>query len=93
MLGRRPNSSGEFIAGPEPLPQELVDSLRAANPPPPTRQWSYAQVAATPPTSLLKAKFVYIRRGGTVPSLQPLYVGPYCVISGGNKSFTMEIRG
>jgi hypothetical protein len=28
---------GEFIAGPEPPPQEFVDSLRVAPPPPPTR--------------------------------------------------------
>jgi hypothetical protein len=36
---------------------------------------------------------VYIRRGGTVPSLQPLYAGPYRVISGGDKCFTVEIGG
>jgi hypothetical protein len=58
-----------------------------------TRLRSYAQVAATPPASLLKAKFVYIRRGGTVPSLQPLYAGPYRVLSGGDKCFTVEIGG
>jgi hypothetical protein len=84
---------GEFIVGPERPQQEFVDSLRAAPPPPATRQRSYAQVAATPPSSLLKAKFVYICRGGTVPSLQPLYEGPYRVISGGDKCFTVEIGG
>jgi transposase InsO family protein len=64
---------GEFIAVPdvpEPLPQEFVDSLQVAPPPPSTRPWSYAQVVATPPASLLQAKFVYIRRGGTVPPLK-----------------------
>jgi hypothetical protein len=34
---------------------------------------------------------VYIRRGGTVPSLQPLYAGPYRVLSGGDKCFTVNI--
>jgi hypothetical protein len=84
---------GEFIAGPELSPQEFVDSLRATPPPPSTRPRSYAQVAATPPSSLLKAKFVYIRRGGTVPSLQPLYAGLYWVINDGDKCFTVEIGG
>jgi hypothetical protein len=36
---------------------------------------------------------VYIRCGGTVPSLQPLYAGPYRVLSGGDKCFTVEIGG
>ncbi len=84
---------GELIAGPEPPRQEFVDSLREAPPPPATRPRSYAQVAATPPSSLPKAKFVYICRSGTVPSLQPLYAGPYRVISGGDKCFTVEIGG
>jgi hypothetical protein len=38
-------------------------------------------------------KFVYIRRGSTVPSLQPLYAGPYRVVSSGDKCFTVEIGG
>jgi hypothetical protein len=45
------------------------------------------------PASLLKARFVYIRRGDTVPSLQPLYAGLYRVLSGGDKCFTVEIGG
>jgi hypothetical protein len=92
-LGAPLTLPGEFIAGPEPPPQEFVDSLRAASPPPSTRPRSYAKVAATPPSSLLKAKFVYIRRDGTVPSLQPLYAGPYRVISSGGKCFTEGIGG
>jgi cleavage and polyadenylation specificity factor subunit 1 len=92
-LGAPLTLPGEFIAGPEPPPQEFVDSLRAAPPPPSTRPRSYAQVAASPPASLLKAAFVYIRRGGTVPSLQPLYAGPYRVLSGGEKCFTVDIGG
>jgi hypothetical protein len=36
---------------------------------------------------------VYIRCGGTVPSLQPLYAGLYQVLSGGDKCFTVEIGG
>jgi cleavage and polyadenylation specificity factor subunit 1 len=92
-LGAPLTLPGEFIAGPEPPPQEFVDSLRAAPPLPSMRPRSYAQVAAAPPASLLTAEFVYIRRGGTVPSLQPLYAGPYRVISSGDKCFTVEISG
>jgi hypothetical protein len=61
---------GEFMAGPEPPPQEFVDSLQAAPPPPSTRPRSYAQVAAAPPASLLKAEFVSPRRHGAVPPAQ-----------------------
>ncbi len=43
-LGAPLTLPGEFIAGPEPPPQEFVDSLRAAPPPPSTRPRSYAQV-------------------------------------------------
>jgi hypothetical protein len=84
---------GEFIAIPKPPPQEFVDFLRAASPPPSTRPRSYAQVTVALPASLLQGKFVYIRHGGTVPSLQPLYAGPYLVVSSGDKCFTVEIGG
>jgi hypothetical protein len=61
---------GEFITVQEPPPQEFVNSLRAAPPPPSTRPWSYAQLVAAPPTSLFQAKFVYIHYGrhGAVPT-------------------------
>ena len=84
---------GEFVAAPEPPPQSFVDELRLAPPPPTTRPLTYAQAAAAPAASLLQAKFVYIRRGGTVPPLQPLYVGPYRVLSSGQKCFLLEIGG
>jgi hypothetical protein len=84
---------GEFIAVPEPPPQEFVDSLRVAPPPPSTRPQPCGQVAAALPASLLQAKFVYIRHGGPVPSLQPLYGGPYRVVSSSDKCFTVEIGG
>jgi hypothetical protein len=67
---------GEFIDVLEKTPQEFVDSLRAAPPPPSSRPRSYAQVAAARPASVLRSKFVYITRGGTVPSLQPLRALP-----------------
>jgi hypothetical protein len=84
---------GEFITVPNLSPQDFVDSLRAAPPPPSTRPKSYAQVPAAPPASLFQAKFDYIRCGGTVPSLQPRYMEPYRVVSSGDKCFTVEIRG
>ncbi len=70
-----------------------MDSLPAAPPPPSSRPRSYAQVAAAPPASLLRSKFVYIPRGSTVPSLQPLYAGPYRVVSSGDKCFNMQMGG
>jgi hypothetical protein len=42
-LGAPLTLPGEFIASPEPPPQEFVDSLRAAPPPPSTRPRSYAR--------------------------------------------------
>ncbi len=60
---------GEFIVGPEPPPQEFVDSLRAAPPPPASRQRSYAQVAAKPSFQSPKSKVCLYspRRHGAVP--------------------------
>ncbi len=71
-----------------------MDSLRVASPPPPSsRPRSYTQVPAARPASVLQSKFVYIPRGGTVPSLQPLYAGPYRVVSSSDKCFNMQMGG
>jgi hypothetical protein len=36
-----------------------------------------------PPPELLSAPLVWVRRGGLVPPLQPLYDGPYAVLRRG----------
>jgi hypothetical protein len=48
---------------------------------PATRSLSYAEAAAKPPAALLQASHVYVRRGGSLPPLSPLYVGPYEVLN------------
>ena len=87
------------------LPGELTDVQEAAadnfitqlasNEPPPTCQpRSYAAVATSPPsipTHLKEARFVYVRRGGNVPPLVPVYTGPYRVQHAGPKVFVLEV--
>ena len=48
---------------------------------PATRPLTYAEVAAKPATALMKASYVYIRCGGAIPPLVPLYTGPYKVLA------------
>ncbi len=43
------------------------------------------------PAELLSTRLVWIRRGGAVPPLQPLYDGPYAVIRRGGRSFTLRV--
>jgi hypothetical protein len=88
-------SSAEMVLGtPLHLPGEL---LNVPKPPParlpidPPRTCTYAEVAARPPAHLAQAKFVYIRRGGRVPPLEPLYVGPCEVIRKSAKTFTVRL--
>ncbi len=61
--------------------------------PPPTRPLSYAQAAALVPPALLKAEFVYVRRGGVLSPLAPLYSGPYRVLRSAKKFFVLDIGG
>ena len=51
-------------------------------------------MAASPlsiPTHLKKARFVYVQRGGNVPTLVPVYSGPYRVQHAGPKVFVLEV--
>jgi hypothetical protein len=63
------------------------------SPAPPKRQLTYAEMAAKPPAALMAAKFVYVQRGGVVPPLEPLYLGPYQVLDNGPKVFRLAIGG
>jgi hypothetical protein len=89
-------SSAELVYGaPLVLPGEFVD---AAEPPAadfwstcgPARFLSLPDPSAAPPQEtnqlLQQAKWVYIRRGGTLPPLTPPYAGPYAVAEAGEKS-------
>jgi hypothetical protein len=39
------------------------------------------------------AEFVYVRRGGVIPPLSPLYMGPYKVLSRSEKVFSLSMGG
>jgi hypothetical protein len=71
--------------------QEVVEALRSLQPPP-THQISYAE-AASGLLQLQQAEFAYIRKGGVVPPLSPLYQGPYKVLDKREKFFKIEIGG
>jgi hypothetical protein len=58
----------------------------------PTRQLSYAE-AASGLQQLQEAEFVYVRRGGVVPPLSPLYQGPYRVLERSQKFLSLEVGG
>ena len=40
---------------------------------------------------LQEALYVYVRRGGTIPPLAPVYSGPYRVLHAGPKVFILEV--
>jgi hypothetical protein len=48
-------------------------------------------MAAKPAAALMFAAFVYVRKGGTVHPLSPLYSGPYKVLSLGLKVFRLQV--
>jgi hypothetical protein len=50
-------------------------------------------VAAKPPAALLQVSDVYVRRGGALPPLAPLYVGPYKVLERADKFFRLAVGG
>ncbi len=54
------------------------------------RHNSSAQLPDELPGDLLSAPFVWVRRGGIIPPLQPLYDGPYTVLRCGPRSFTIR---
>ncbi len=68
------------LATAEEAPPSMVASRLQQVQPPPTRPLTYAQAAASVPSSLMEADFVYIRRGGVVPPLLPLYQDPFRVL-------------
>ena len=61
----------EFLSAEEPPAAEFLQKLQRVEIPA-TRPLSYA--------ALLQASHVYVRRGGALPPLAPLYVGPYEVL-------------
>ncbi len=55
------------------------------------RHNSSAQLLNELPGELLSAPLVWVRQGGVIPPLQPLYNGPYAVLRSGPRSFTIPV--
>ncbi len=68
-----------------------MEALRSAQPLA-TQPLTYAE-AASGLQSLQRAEFVYVRKGGVVPPLSPLYQGPYKVLDRRENFFKLEIGG
>jgi hypothetical protein len=97
-------SSAELVFGaPLTLPSETLERpelpsqalMQWASQPQPlsTRPLTYEQDAVSVPSQLKSARFVYIRRGGVVPPLAPLYHDPFGVLEAGEKTFRLLIGG
>ena len=82
----------EFLSAEEPPAAEFLHKLQQVEIPA-TRPLSYAEAAAKPPAALLQASHVYVRRGGTLPPLAPLYVGPYEVLEKADTHFRLAVGG
>jgi hypothetical protein len=54
-------------------------------------QWSYTEVTASLSPGLQAARFVYIKKGGSVLPLSPPYDCPFSVVEAGPKFFTVDI--
>ncbi len=85
--------SGQILDTEEPPPADFMAKLQQSGPPPPSRPLSYPQMAAKPAAALLSAAFMYVRKGGAVPPLSPLYSGPYKVLASGPKVFRLQVGG
>jgi hypothetical protein len=71
--------------------EDVVEALRNTQPLA-TRPLTYAEDASGL-QALQRAEFVYVRKGGTVPPLSPLYQGPYKVLGRREKFFKLEVGG
>jgi len=75
----------EFLSTAEPPAADFLQKLQQVELPP-TRPLSYTEAA-------LQASHVYVRRGGTLPPMSPLYVGPYEVLERSDKCFQLAVSG
>ena len=84
---------GEFLSVPELPPDSFLRKIQLAkagfsSPPP------HHGVCPSPsplPSSLIQADFVFVREDASVPSLSPLYRGPYKVLERRDKFFRLQI--
>ncbi len=82
---------GEFLDAAEPPAPDFLEHVRPGPVSIPTRP------IRRPPQEtnqlLQQAKWVYIKRGGTLPPLMPPYAGPYAVAAAGEKTFEVLVGG
>jgi hypothetical protein len=82
---------GEFVNTAEPPAAEFLEHVRPGPVSIPTRP--IRQLPQEPNELLQRAKWVYIRQGGTLPPLTPPYAGPYAVAEAGAKTFEVMVGG
>jgi Integrase zinc binding domain/Integrase core domain len=92
MLGTLLMLPGQLITAEEPPVPEFVERLRRAVPLP-TRPMPQELTDRVLPAALWTASFVYVRRGGAIPPLSPLYSGLYQVLSRSPKVFQILVGG
>jgi len=85
---------GEFLDVPEPPSKQFLDKFqRQLELSAPVASRHNLPASTQPPSQvvqdLLDSTHVYVRRGGHVPSLTPLYEGPYEVLSRNGKFFKL----
>jgi hypothetical protein len=69
-------------------PHLLVKKVRST--PPPVRHAALFPPAA-PPSSLATVEMVFVKHGGSLPPLTPLYQGPFKVLERGPKFFLLQM--
>ncbi len=92
MYGAALALPAEFLSAEEPPAAEFLQKLQQVEIPA-TRPLSYAEAGAKPPAALLQASHVYVRHGGALPPLAPLYVGPYEVLERADKYVRLAVGG
>ena len=76
---------------PDAAPESFAEGTRSLPLFLPTRPLPGVQQSGSIPSQLVKAQFVYIRRGGAAPPLSPAYSGPFRVLSKAPKSFVIDV--
>jgi hypothetical protein len=86
---------GQLLDAPPPAANEQLGDLLKSDlsdfRPLPLRQRSYEPTDGVLPEALLKAQFVYVRRGGVSAALSSKYEGPYSVVCSTQKYFRVRV--
>ena len=84
---------GEFLGSPELPPSSYLSKIERAVPgfavPPPHHVFQSPPCQL--PVALLSAKYVFVREDASIPSLAPVYRGPYLKLEQRDKFFRLQI--